>query len=122
MEVMTHARDELMPGWHFDRFRLRCRRPAGGPLDAQAGAPAPTTAGEPRTTAAEATAPFLSRQGEGRVVAEKLASDLVASFVYRDQAEAYAAMLRKNAAAGRYDSGTRASLAEHADRGPAGSA
>jgi hypothetical protein len=83
----------------------------GGPLGAQAGAPAPTAAGEPRTTPAEAPATLSLEQGEGRVVAEKLASDLVASFVYRDQAEAYAAMLRKNAAAGRYDSGTRASLA-----------
>ena len=51
------------------------------------------------------TAPLEA--GEGRAVALKLADDLVSSFVFRDQAEDYAAMLRKNAAAGRYDSGTR---------------
>jgi C-terminal processing protease CtpA/Prc len=41
----------------------------------------------------------------------KLADELVRSFVYRDQAEAYAAMLKRNAAAGRYDSGTRSEVA-----------
>jgi hypothetical protein len=51
-------------------------------------------------------------EGEGRAVALKLADDLVSLFVYRDQAEAYAAMLRKNAAAGRYDSGKRGDLAK----------
>jgi len=50
-------------------------------------------------------------QGEGRTIAAKLADELIKSFVYRDQAEAYAAMLRSNAAAGKYDSGTRAELA-----------
>jgi hypothetical protein len=50
--------------------------------------------------------------GEGRSVAFKLADDLLANFVYREQADAYAAMLRKNAAAGRYDSGTRRDLAK----------
>lgn len=50
--------------------------------------------------------------GEGRAVALKLADDLVSSFVYREQANAYAAMLRKNAASGRYDSGTRGDLAK----------
>jgi C-terminal processing protease CtpA/Prc len=45
-------------------------------------------------------------------VALKLADDLVSKFVYRDQADAYAAMLRKNAAAGRYDDGTRGELAK----------
>jgi len=49
--------------------------------------------------------------GEGRAVALKLADDLISGFVFRDQAEAYAAMLKKNAAAGRYDSGTRGELA-----------
>ena len=49
-------------------------------------------------------------EGEGRAVALKLADDLVASFVFRDKAEDYAAMLRKNAAAGRYDNGTRGDL------------
>ena len=51
-------------------------------------------------------------KGEGRTVALKLADDLVSSFVYREQANAYAAMLRKNVAAGRYDAGTRGELAK----------
>jgi len=51
-------------------------------------------------------------QGEGRAVALKLAGDLVSSFVYREQANAYAAMLRTNAAAGRYDGGARGALAK----------
>ena len=50
--------------------------------------------------------------GEGRDVAQKLADQLLSSFVFHDQAEAYAAMLRKNAAAGRYDKGTRGELAK----------
>jgi C-terminal processing protease CtpA/Prc len=50
--------------------------------------------------------------GEGRAVALKLADELVSNFVYRDQAEAYAAMLRKNAAAGRYNTGTRGDVAK----------
>lgn len=49
---------------------------------------------------------------EGRAVALKLADELVKNFVYRDQAEAYSAMLKSNASAGRYDSGTRADLAK----------
>lgn len=50
--------------------------------------------------------------GEGREVATKLADQLVREFVFRDKAEDYAAMLRKNAAAGRYDTGTRGELAK----------
>lgn len=50
--------------------------------------------------------------GEGREVATKLGDDLISSFVFRDHAEDYAAMLRKNAAAGRYDRGTRGELAK----------
>ncbi|WP_308515491.1 S41 family peptidase [Sphingomonas flavescens] len=61
---------------------------------------------------ADPAAALAVEQGEGRAVANKLADDLVSSFVYRDQAKAYAAMLRKNAAAGRYDSGTRGELAK----------
>jgi hypothetical protein len=68
--------------------------PASGPVSATAPDAAPIAA------------------GEGRVVASKLADMLVSSFVFHDQAEAYAAMLRKNAAAGRYDSGTRGELAK----------
>jgi hypothetical protein len=75
------------------------------PLQAQAAAPAPAT------SAVAAPGSIPSEPGEGRSVALKLADDLVSSFVYRDQAEAYAAMLRKNAAVGRYDNGSRADLA-----------
>ena len=46
------------------------------------------------------------------MVAAKLADELVSAFVFRDQAEAYAAMLRKNAADGRYDRGTRGEVAK----------
>ena len=74
------------------------------PLLAQTAAPAPT--------ASPAAAPATLQQGEGREVATKLADQLVSAFVFRDQAEAYAAMLRKNAAAGRYDGGTRDALAK----------
>ena len=49
--------------------------------------------------------------GEGRR-SPKLADELVTSFVFRDKAEDYAAMLRKNAAAGRYDTGTRGDVAK----------
>ena len=75
------------------------------PLNAQAAASA---APVKPMTAAE-TAPLQA--GEGRAVALKLADELVRSFVYRDQAEAYAAMLKRNAAAGRYDAGTRDPIA-----------
>jgi hypothetical protein len=80
--------------------------PAGA-LFAQAAAPA-TQASAPVT----GPAAMALEQGEGRAVALALAGDLVKSFVYRDQAEAYAAMLRNNAAAGRYDKGTREGLAK----------
>ena len=50
--------------------------------------------------------------GEGRAIAEKLASELIENYVYPDQAKRYAAMLRANAAAGRYDSGARHAVAE----------
>ena len=50
--------------------------------------------------------------GEGRAVAQKLADELLKSFVFHDQAEAYATMLRANAASGKYDSGTRGELAK----------
>ena len=49
--------------------------------------------------------------GEGRKVAETLANELVRNFVLPQNAKDYAAMLRANAAAGKYDSGTRAELA-----------
>jgi hypothetical protein len=71
-------------------------------------APAPV----PSAKSAPAGAEEPLSQGEGRAVALKLADDLVSSFVYRDQAEAYAAMLRGNASSGRYDGGRRGDLAK----------
>src|SRR5215218_3034211 len=50
-------------------------------------------------------------QGEGRRVAEQLASELLNNFVIPANARDYAAMLRANAANGRYDGGTRGELA-----------
>jgi hypothetical protein len=81
------------------------------PLAAQAGSPAPA-AGKNTPNSAVALASPSVEAGEGRAVASKLADDLVEYFVFRDQAEAYAAMLRKNAAAGRYDIGTRNDIAK----------
>ena len=75
----------------------------------EAQAPASTSATKPATPP-EAALPLEA--GEGRSVALKLADQLVSGFVFRDQAEAYAAMLRKNAAAGRYDKATRGELAQ----------
>ena len=50
--------------------------------------------------------------GEGRRVAESLAADLAEAFVIPSQGAQYAAMLRKNAAAGRYDKGARGDFAD----------
>jgi hypothetical protein len=61
-----------------------------------------------RPAPAEAALPLEA--GEGRAVAAKLADELIANFVLPAQATRYAAMLRANAAAGRYDAGTRGSL------------
>jgi len=84
---------------------LTASLPASGVMAQSAlSAEAATPASEP--------ASFRLEQGEGRAVALQLADDLVKSFVYRDQAEAYAAMLRGNAASGRYDGGTRGELAK----------
>ncbi|NUQ17259.1 MAG: S41 family peptidase [Sphingomonas sp.] len=63
-----------------------------------------------RSDAAEPAAKSPLKAGEGRQVAAALAEKLKADFVYPQQADAYAAMLEKNAAAGRYDSGTRGEL------------
>jgi len=49
---------------------------------------------------------------EGRKVADALASELLKNFVLPANAKDYAAMLRANAAAGKYDNGTRGSLAK----------
>lgn len=82
------------------------------PLSAQAGSPAPAARQDSAGDPAAALASTAVEAGEGRVVATKLADDLVQNFVFREQAEAYAAMLRKNAAAGRYDDGTRGEVAK----------
>jgi hypothetical protein len=51
-------------------------------------------------------------QGEGKAVASKLAEELEQNFVYSEVGQRYAAMLRSNAATGRYDLGTRVELAD----------
>ena len=50
--------------------------------------------------------------GEGKAVAQKLAEELEKNFVYADIGQRYAAMLRSNAASGRYDQGSRIELAD----------
>jgi hypothetical protein len=75
--------------------------------------PAAASATPPAPTAAPASLSAIQlEKGEGRTLAAKLAQELKGSFVYPDQAAAYAAMLDRNAAAGRYDSGTRGELAK----------
>jgi len=91
-------------------FLLAATAAIGAPLLAQA---APQGTGPAAATVkAEDAASLPLEQGEGRLVADKLAAELVSSFVFRSNAEDYAAMLRKNAAAGRYDKGTRGELAK----------
>jgi hypothetical protein len=80
-------------------------------LGAQA-APPPAAGAGPSVSPAAAAAKLSLEPGEGKAVATKLADDLVSQFVFRDQAEAYAAMLKTNAAAGRYDNGTRGEIAK----------
>ena len=93
----------------FARFSLLMSAAAllAAPLIAQTVPPAPQA-----KAIAAGSAALPLEQGEGRAVATRLADDLVSSFVYRDQAQAYAAMLRKNIAAGRYDGGNRGDLAK----------
>ena len=82
------------------------------PLAAQAGSPAPAAGKESPGDPAAALASMPVEAGEGKAVATTLADQLVKSFVFRDQAEAYAAMLRKNAGDGRYDIGARGDVAK----------
>jgi hypothetical protein len=71
------------------------------------------TASVPATAAAAADPAGLPVEaGEGRKVAEELANQLLATFVIPENAKDYAAMLRANAATGRYDAGTRGALAK----------
>lgn len=77
-------------------------------------APAPTavpTASSATTTEVNEGELPLDAQ-EGRAVALKLADELQTKFVIPEQGKAYAAMLRANAATGRYDGGTRKQLAD----------
>jgi hypothetical protein len=84
-----------------------------GTSAATAQAPAPTAAPAPEAKPrGPAEAALALEPGEGRAIAAKLGDELIKSFVFRDQAEAYAAMLKKNAEAGRYDRGTRGQLAK----------
>ena len=77
--------------------------PASAAGSGSPAAPAAVSAADPGTVPLEA--------GEGRKVAETLAAQLLTDFVIPANAQDYAAMLRKNAASGRYDNGTRAQLA-----------
>lgn len=73
------------------------------PANAQPAATAVPAPAKPAEVALEA--------GEGRKVAALLATQLESDFVIPAHARDYAAILRKNAAAGRYDKGTRGALA-----------
>jgi hypothetical protein len=77
------------------------------PTAAQVAAPAPTR--PIRQLPPGANEPVA--QGEGRAIAEKLASELELNFVYPEHAKRYAAMLRSNLTTGRYDQGSRIDLA-----------
>jgi hypothetical protein len=87
---------------------------------AAAQSPAPVTAPPTAQPAAPVAAPATAAQleqlslhdGEGRDVAGKLADALQKYFVIPANAKDYAAMLRANAVAGRYDTGTRGELAK----------
>lgn len=80
------------------------------------------TTAQPAATQAEPAAPPAAtpadtktlpvEKGEGRAVATKLADQLESQFVIKANARDYAALLRANAAAGRYDSGTRGEVAK----------
>lgn len=78
------------------------------PPHSPASAPAPTKAEVPTLTPGS-NEPLAA--SEGRAVALKLAEQLLDKFVLHDVAVRYAAMLRTNAATGRYDEGTRGDLA-----------
>jgi hypothetical protein len=71
---------------------------------------APATAPKAVAQPVPAEAALPLEAGEGRAVATKLADELLRNFVSPPQAARYAAMLRANAAGGRYDQGTRGSL------------
>ncbi|MCH8616488.1 S41 family peptidase [Sphingomonas sp. SM33] len=78
---------------------------AAAPLLAQAPA-------APSTLSADQLRAAVLEPGEGRKVADTLADELTGKFVIPEQGRQYAEMLRANAAAGRYDKGTRGDLAK----------
>lgn len=96
-------------------FSLAACVALSAPLAAHAATPAPPNspaaapAPGPEHLSPGSTEPLAD--GEGRAVAQKLADELLDTFVIHDSAVRYAAMLRSNAAAGRYDKGTRGDLA-----------
>lgn len=102
-------------------MRTRCTPfliATGLALISPAEAAAPASAAGTETPATPAAAPATPTEtipleaGEGRKVATALAGELLKTFVIPANAKDYAAMLRANAAAGRYDTGTRGELAK----------
>lgn len=85
---------------------------ASGAVSSAAQQPDAKPAVKAATPDAVALAAIPPGPTEGRAVAEKLASELTSDFVNPANAKDYAAMLRANAAAGRYDEGTRGALAK----------
>lgn len=84
---------------------------AASAASASTAQPAPSTPAQQPARRVPPGANEPLAQGEGRQVANKLADQLLDLFVFHDNAQDYAAMLRKNAVAGRYDQGTRGELA-----------
>ncbi|MFL6721237.1 MAG: S41 family peptidase [Sphingomonas sp.] len=89
--------------WSASFLILAASLPAQS-LTAQAAAPAPAPPVESpgSEVAAPANGPFV--QSEARAVVAKLGEQLEQNFVFPDAAKQYAAMLRANLAAGKYDS------------------
>lgn len=73
-------------------------------------APQPVNAAAQASTSSDPAETPLAK-GEGYQVALELARQLEENFVITESGRDYAAMLRRNAAAGRYDNGTRGNLA-----------
>lgn len=67
---------------------------------------------EPATVVAATPDTLPLEAGEGRKVALELASQLESQFIIKANARDYGAMLRANAAQGRYDAGTRGAIAK----------
>jgi hypothetical protein len=102
-------------------MRTRCTPfliATGLALISPAEAAARASAAGTETPASPAAAPASNPEsipletGEGRKVATTLADELLKTFVIPTNAKDYSAMLRANADAGRYDTGTRGELAK----------